>query len=96
MILEAAILNVIPGKEIQFEHDFSIAGQYISAIKGYIKHSLSKCIEQPAKYILLVEWETLEDHAVGFRQSPEYLEWKNLLHHYYDPFPVVEHFERVV
>lgn len=95
MILEAAILNVIPGKEARFEQDFAIAGQYIKAIKGYIKHSLNKCIEQPNKYILLVEWETLEDHTVGFRQSAEYQEWKKLLHHYYDPFPVVEHFEQV-
>lgn len=95
MILEVAILNVIPNKETQFEKDFATAGQYISAIKGYIKHSLSKCIEQPNKYILLVEWETLEDHTIGFRQSAEYLEWKKLLHHYYDPFPVVEHYEAV-
>jgi heme-degrading monooxygenase HmoA len=96
MILEVAILNVIPDKETQFEKDFATAGKYISAIKGYIKHSLSKCIEQPNKYILLVEWETLEDHTIGFRQSAKYLEWKKLLHHYYDPFPVVEHYEAVV
>jgi len=96
MILEAAILQVIPGKETQFEQDFITAGQYISAIKGYNKHSLSRCIEQPGKYILLVEWETLEDHTIGFRQLSQYQEWKNLLHHYYDPFPVVEHFERVI
>jgi heme-degrading monooxygenase HmoA len=95
MILEVAILNVIPDKETLFEKDFATAGQYISAIKGYIKHSLSKCIERPNKYILLVEWEALEDHTIGFRQSAEYLEWKKLLHHYYDPFPVVEHYEAV-
>jgi heme-degrading monooxygenase HmoA len=95
MILEAVILNVIPGKETQFEKDFTTAGQYISVIKGYIKHSLSKCIEQPNQYLLLVEWETLEDHTVGFRQSAEYLDWKKLLHHYYDPFPVVAHYEAV-
>jgi heme-degrading monooxygenase HmoA len=95
MILEVAILNVIPGKETQFEKDFATAGQYISSIKGYIKHWLSKCVEQPNKYILLVEWEELEDHTIGFRQSAEYLEWKKLLHHYYDPFPVVEHYETV-
>jgi heme-degrading monooxygenase HmoA len=95
MILEAALLNVIAGQETQFEKDFAIAGQYISAIKGYIKHSLSKCIEQPNQYLLLVEWETLEDHTVGFRQSAQYLEWKKLLHHYYDPFPTVQHYETV-
>jgi heme-degrading monooxygenase HmoA len=95
MILEAALLNVIAGQEIQFEKDFATAGQYISAIKGYIKHSLSKCIEQPNQYLLLVEWETLEDHTVSFRQSARYLEWKKLLHHYYDPFPTVQHYEAV-
>jgi heme-degrading monooxygenase HmoA len=95
MILETAILNVIPGRETKFEKDFATAGQYISAVKGYIKHSLSKCLEQSNQYLLLVEWETLEDHTIGFRQSPEYLEWKKLLHHYYDPFPVVQHYEAV-
>jgi heme-degrading monooxygenase HmoA len=95
MILEAALLNVIAGQETQFEKDFAIAGQYISAIKGYIKHSLSKCIEQPNQYLLLVKWETMEDHTVGFRQSAQYLEWKKLLHHYYDPFPTVQHYEAV-
>ena len=96
MILEVAILNVIPGKENQFEKDFKIAGQYISSVKGYIRHSLKKCIEQNNKYLLLVDWETLEDHTIGFRQSGQYLEWKKLLHHYYNPFPTVEHFETII
>jgi len=96
MILEAVILNIITGQETQFEKDFAIAGQYISSINGYIKHSLSKCIERPNQYLLLVEWETLEDHTVGFRQSAVYLEWKSLLHHYYDPFPMVEHYKKVM
>ena len=95
MILEVALLEVIPGKEAAFEQDFAKAGVYISSIKGYIRHSIRKCLEQPNKYILLVEWETLKDHTVGFRQSAAYLEWKKLLHHYYDPFPVVEHFAAI-
>jgi heme-degrading monooxygenase HmoA len=96
MILEVAILNVIQGREKQFEEDFKIAGQYISLINGYVRHSLKKCIEQQNKYILLVNWEKLEDHTIGFRQSEQYLEWKNLLHNYYDPFPTVEHFETII
>ena len=95
MILEATILYVKPGHESRFENDFKTAGQYISSIPGYIKHSLQKCIEQNNKYLLLVEWETLEDHTIGFRQSAAYIPWKELLHHYYNPFPVVEHFEAV-
>lgn len=77
MILEVAILNVIKEKEQQFEKDFELAAKYISEVKGYIRHSLSKCIENPNKYILLVDWETLEDHTIGFRNSEQYQEWKN-------------------
>ena len=95
MVLEVAILNVIAGKEGSFEKDFKIAEQYISTIKGYIKHSLKKCLEEENKYILLVEWETLEAHTIGFRTSEQYLEWKKLLHHYYKPFPVVEHYVNI-
>jgi len=92
MVLEAAVLFVRPGMYEAFEKDFKIAGQYISSVPGYIKHSLQKCTEQNDKYLLLVEWEKLEDHTVGFRESAVYEPWKKLLHHYYDPFPVVEHY----
>jgi heme-degrading monooxygenase HmoA len=95
MVLEIAMIEVKQGLEEQFEVDFKIASKYISSIEGYLKHSLQKCIEQKNKYVLLVEWQTLENHTVNFRQSREYLEWKKLLHHYYDPFPAVEHFEKI-
>lgn len=96
MILEVAILYVKNDQSEQFEADFKTAGKYISSISGYIRHSLRRCIEQENKYILLVEWKNLEDHTVGFRESEAYESWKALLHHYYDPFPVVEHFETVI
>ena len=95
MILEVANLYVKDNEQDEFEKDFVIASNYISSIDGYIKHSLSKCIEVQNKYILLVEWENLESHTEGFRNSTQYLEWKKLLHHYYEPFPIVEHFEPI-
>ena len=95
MILEIAILYVKEGMETQFEIDFQKASQYISSIDGYLKHSLRLCMEEKNKYLLQVEWETLEAHTVGFRESEVYKEWKNILHNYYDPFPVVEHYELV-
>ena len=95
MILEVAILNIKEGAEIDFENDFKNASKFISAIKGYLNHSLSKCIEQKNKYLLLVNWDTLNDHTIGFRQSNEYLEWKRLLHPYYDPFPIVGHYDTI-
>lgn len=95
MILEAAVLFVKPGEEEKFENDFSTASQFIRSIKGYRRHNLHRCVEHQNKYLLLVEWERMEDHTIGFRQSAQYQDWKKLLHHYYDPFPVVEHYEVV-
>lgn len=96
MILEVAVLNVKIGQEKQFESDFAIAGQFISSVKGYVRHSLCKCLEQDNKYLLLVDWQNLEDHTIGFRKSSQYLEWKKILHHYYDPFPTVEHYVTII
>lgn len=95
MILEAVMLPVIAGKEAEFEAAFQQASPIIASMKGYISHELHRCIESQGRYLLLVRWETLEDHTVGFRQSAEYQEWKRLLHHFYDPFPQVEHFEQI-
>jgi heme-degrading monooxygenase HmoA len=92
MVLEVAILNIKPGQTEKFETAFSEAQKIISSMNGYISHQLKKCLENDHQYILLVEWQTLEDHTVGFRGSQEYQQWKALLHHFYDPFPVVEHY----
>jgi heme-degrading monooxygenase HmoA len=96
MILEVAILNVRPGQCALYEQSFAEAQAIISAMHGYVSHQLQRCIEDPNKYVLLVQWNRLEDHTMGFRQSPEYQRWKALLHHFYDPFPTVEHFEVVL
>ncbi|MBK1884591.1 antibiotic biosynthesis monooxygenase [Luteolibacter pohnpeiensis] len=96
MILEVAILDVKPGEEAAFERDFSDASSYISSVSGYICHELHRCVEDQSRYVLLAHWETLEAHTEGFRQSPQYSEWKRLLHHYYDPFPTVEHYSLVL
>ncbi len=95
MILEVAILDVKLTQEKEFEKAFEQAKKIISSMKGYVSHQLQKCIEKPNRYLLLVNWEKLEDHTIGFRQSQEYQEWKNLLHKFYDPFPQVEHYEMI-
>jgi heme-degrading monooxygenase HmoA len=95
MILEIAVLNVIPGSEHAFLKAFSLAQDIISKMAGYISHQLKQCVENTSRFILLVEWEQLTDHTEGFRKSDEYQEWKKLLHHFYDPFPTVEHYESV-
>lgn len=95
MILEVAILNVKPVQMDAFEAAFFKAQKIISSMPGYISHELQSCIEEPGQYLLLVNWESLEAHNTGFRESPQYEEWKSLLHHFYNPFPTVQHYQSV-
>jgi heme-degrading monooxygenase HmoA len=95
MILEVALLKVRAGQTEAFENAFHEARNIISSTPGYLSHELQRCIEEPDKYLLLVKWRKLEDHTIAFRQSTPYQDWKRLLHHFYDPFPAVEHFEVV-
>jgi heme-degrading monooxygenase HmoA len=92
MILEVAILDIRSGLTSEFEAAFQQAAPIIAAMSGYINHELQQCLENEHRYLLLVRWQKLEDHTIGFRQSPEYQKWRSLLHHFYDPFPTVEHY----
>ena len=92
MITEQAVLDVKPGEEADFEAAFARAQTLIASMAGFESLRLLRCIERPNRYLLLVEWARIEDHTDGFRGSAEYEEWRRLLHHFYDPFPTVEHF----
>ena len=96
MILEHALLSVEPARSADFEAAFGRAKALIAASPGFRRLSLSRCLEREDRYLLLVEWDRLEDHTEGFRGSPAYQEWKAQLHSFYDPFPVVEHFTTVL
>lgn len=95
MITEIAFLYTRKNESKFFEKKFEKAKKIVSKMKGYIDHELQKCIEEENKYILIVRWNTIEDHTEGFRKSVEYNEWKRMLHHFYDPFPVVEHYQKI-
>jgi len=95
VVLEVAILDVKPGQATDFEAAFKEAKMIIASMEGYRSHQLQRCLEDANRYILLVHWDTLEHHTVGFRGSEQYQEWRALLHHFYDPFPSVEHYTLV-
>jgi len=95
MILEVAHLQIIPGQESEFEAAFAQAQAIIAAMDGYLSHDLQRCVEDASHYLLLVRWSTVEAHTIGFRSSTQYKRWRALLHHFYDPFPQVLHFEPV-
>jgi heme-degrading monooxygenase HmoA len=96
MILEHACLDVTPGEERRFEEAFAQAQGIIASMTGFRSLRLERCLETLSRYLLLVEWDRLEDHTEGFRGSTQYQEWRKLLHHFYDPFPTVEHYEPLV
>jgi len=92
-ILEVAVLDVRRGQADAFEHAFAEARAIIASMPGHQRHELRRCIEKADRYLLLVWWDTLEAHTIGFRGSAEYQRWKALLHRFYDPLPVVEHYD---
>jgi heme-degrading monooxygenase HmoA len=93
MILEHALLPVRPGASADFEAALVRALPIIRSMPGCLEADVSRCLETPDVYLLLVRWRALEDHDPGFRESPQYREWRALLHPFYDPFPTVQHFE---
>ena len=95
MILEHAVLQVDPSQSARFEAAFDVARTIISEVPGFIRLRLSHCLESPERYLLLVEW-AVESHTIGFRQSTGYEKWRELLHHFYEPFPTVEHYSTVL
>jgi len=92
MILEIAQLQIRQGETAAFEAAFAQAQPIIASMGGYQGHELQRCVEHDHQYMLLVRWDSLEDHTLGFRQSEQYQQWRALLHHFYDPFPTVLHY----
>jgi heme-degrading monooxygenase HmoA len=96
MILEHAVLDVRVGEERDFEAAFREAVELIATADGFVALRLERCLETPNRYLLLVEWQSLGDHVEGFRKAADYARWAALLHRFYEPFPIVEHYESVV
>ncbi len=94
MILESALLDVLPGQEETFLAAFARAKPLITVQRGFRSLELRRCLDEGlgSRFLLQVGWETLADHTEGFRGSPEYQQWRALLHHFYSPFPAVEHY----
>lgn len=93
MVLEVATIDIKPGTNTDFETNLEKAGLVICRAKGYISHQFQKCVEQDNRYLLLIRWQTLEDHTVGFRESELFKEWRSFIGPFFDSAPQVQHFE---
>ena len=95
MILERAAITVRDGEQEAFEAAFATACQLLSRSPGCASVQLVRGIESPTSYLLLVVWHRLEDHLEGFRNSPEFGQWRGLVGPFFAVPPEVEHFASV-
>lgn len=92
MFHEHAILNIKEGQSAAFETAIAEAAPLIAASPGFAGMEVRPCVEHPGRYLFLVRWETVADHERGFRLSDRYQKWRAMLHQFYEPFPIVEHY----
>jgi len=92
MILEVATIDIKPGTSSAFEENLQKAQSVISKSKGYIGHQFHQCVEQENRYVLLIRWETMEDHTKGFRESELFKEWRGLIGPFFESPPNVMHY----
>jgi heme-degrading monooxygenase HmoA len=92
MIVEHALLQVRAGEGAAFERALAKARPLIAASPGFLGMEVRRGCEAVETYLLIVHWDRMEDHRDGFRRSDRYDEWRELLHRFYDPMPVVQYF----
>lgn len=95
MVLEHAVFTIRPGTGEQFEAALARARHLLARSPGCLSVALHHGVEDPDRYVLLVEWETVEAHTEGFRQSDAFPEWRSLIGSYFAGDPVVEHLTAV-
>ncbi len=93
MILEVADIRIHPDQHVAFEEAIQRGlDSVISKARGFRGFKVNKGVEHPQRYLLMIFWDTLEDHTVHFRQSPAFAEWRAIVGPYFAAPPVVEHF----
>ena len=96
MILELADIRIRPGQQAEFDaaiqHGIEAAASKATGFRGF---KVSKSIESPERYLLMIYWETLENHTVDFRQGPLFAQWRAIVGPFFAVPPVVEHFTLV-
>ena len=96
MVLELVHLNIIPGKETEYEAVLSEAWKVIARAPGFVDFECKRCVERPGHYTLHITWETLDAHMEGFRHSPDFNVWRSMVQKFYDGPASVEHFRKVL
>jgi len=94
MILEIADIRILPGKQAEFRAAIQQALDTVaSKATGFRRASVQQGIESPERFVLMIEWDTLENHTVDFRQGPLFAQWRAIIGPFFASPPAVEHFE---
>ena len=94
MILEIADIRITPGKQAEFDEAIQRAlTTVLPQAKGVLGYSVNKCVESPERYVLMIFWDTLENHTVDFRESPAFAQWRSIVGPFFAVAPMVEHFD---
>ena len=93
MVLEVAVFKIVPGQEAAFAAAYAEAREALAATPGFHSARMTRGIESPSTFVLLVEWDTLEAHLETFRGSERYQTWRALISPYFDGAPTVEHYQ---
>ena len=91
-MLEIADFAVLPGKEDEFAAAVREGLAYIAATPGFRSARVTRGVESPSRFVLLIEWDSLEAHTVGFRESENFARWRSVVGPFFDGAPRVEHF----
>lgn len=92
MIYEIAKILVKDGEEEGFKLALNEAKKVISLSRGFLGIEFTQGIETPNEFILLIQWETLEDHTIGFRESELFVKWRAIIGPFFKEAPVVFHY----
>ncbi|MCW3007001.1 MAG: hypothetical protein JWP17_1627 [Solirubrobacterales bacterium] len=95
MIIERALMAITPGSEADFEAALAKAEDVLAQAKGFHGIRIARGVENPSTYLLLLEWDTVEDHTVGFRESELFAQWRALIGPYFAQAPAVEHYAEI-
>jgi heme-degrading monooxygenase HmoA len=96
VVLEQVIAHVTAGQETAYEEAFAGVAGLITGSPGCLGLRFYRCLETPGRYVLLIEWERLEDHLEGFRKSPAFGQYRGAVDDFMSVPPTVEHFEQVM
>ena len=95
MVLEVALIDVLPGEEEMFAAAYRVAHPILAGTPGCLSVRMTRGVESPARFVLLVEWDSIESHEQNFRGTDRFTQWRGFIGEFFAEPPLVEHFTDV-